>query len=826
MVLSRDPFIGRAASLQALDALALDAPLVTVSGPGGVGKTRLVLEWLHAADATAPARTVLVRLDGLDDAAAVYGAVAAAIDMPRTGGQPYVEAMVQWLHDTPLRLVLDNCEHVADTVTTLVQALLDGTRGVTVVATSRSPLGVAGEAHLRLAPLDEAGALELFVARALQRVPGFVPEGPSLAAIQAICRAVDGLPLAIELAAGWVAVLPAPDLAAQLAQGLALLQRRGALPARHATLADTMQWSHQLLSPAAQLLLQRLSAFPASFAVEALGPVSATGALAPDGILLALRELVEQSLVQFDLPSGRYRLLNTVRLFATALAQKAGEWDAVRDAHAAHFAALALQGRAVDFVPEDQWLPRLQAEVDNLHATLRTLLDAGRGTEALQLATALTTFWWTAGRHREGLGWVRAALAQAEAAPALLRAAAQFSLGFLGAHDTGDWILAAAELDQGLALLAQQQDDGADLLRGYLLCLRGECDNMASAPQAGLAQALEGAALIARHPQDRWGRGFAAWNVGFGHECAGDLPQAALRYAEVIASQRDNSLVVRMIGCQSLAGVLERQGRAAEAMPLFDEALQLCRQVGLLRLGDVHGSLARLLADCARVRVAADAEPDPARALAQEALVTAQALQDSAAATVAADVLARLAGPSRRQGVFRRQGSVWCLGLDEAEAMLPDSKGLRQLRHLLQVPGTEVAATELAAAADDMPREIGRGDAALDPKAIAQYRKRLRLLDEALALPADALDDAQREQVRQEHAFVSQELARSVGLGGRARRTGSANERMRVNVTRTLRAAIAEIEAAHPALGAHLAQSVRTGNFCRYHAAEDLRWQF
>lgn len=170
MVLSRDRFIGRAASLQALDALALEAPLITVSGPGGVGKTRLVLEWLKAGVDTAAGRTVLVRLDGLADAAAVFGAVAAAIDMPRTGGQPYVEAMVQWLHDTPLRLVLDNCEHVAATVGTLVQALLGGTRCVTVVATSRSPLGIAGEAHLRLAPLSEADALELFVARALQRV--------------------------------------------------------------------------------------------------------------------------------------------------------------------------------------------------------------------------------------------------------------------------------------------------------------------------------------------------------------------------------------------------------------------------------------------------------------------------------------------------------------------------------------------------------------------------------------------------------------------------------------------------------------------------------
>ncbi|WP_295535278.1 hypothetical protein [uncultured Pseudacidovorax sp.] len=826
MALTRGVFVGRAESLQALDALALSAPLVTVSGPGGVGKTRLVLEWLDAGGDAHSGSTALVRLDGLDDAAAVHGAVAAAIGMPRTGGQPYVDAMVQWLHDTPLRLVLDNCEHVADTVAALVQALLDGTREVTVVATSRSPLGIAGEAHLRLAPLAEADAFDLFIARALQRVPGFMPEGPSSSAIQAICRAVDGLPLAIELAAGWAAVLPAPDLAAQLAQGLALLQRRGALPARHATLADTMQWSHQLLSPAAQSLLRRLAAFPASFAVEAVAPVCANGALAPDGILLALRELVEHSLVQFDLPSGRYRLLNTVRLFATALAREAGDWDIVRQAHAAHFAALALGARAVDFVPEDRWLPRLQAEVDNLHATLRTLLDSGRGVQALELATALTTFWWTAGRHREGLGWVRAALGQAEDAPPMLRAAAQFGLGFLGAHDTGDWAVAAAELDQGLALLAPLQEDGADLLRGYLLCLRGECDNMAGAPQAGLARASEGAALIARHPQDRWGRGFAAWNVGFGHECAGDLPQAALRYEEVIASQRGNSLVVRMIGCQSLAGVLERQGRAAEALPLFDEALQLCRQVGLMRLGDVHGSLARLLADCARVRVAAGAEPDDALALAREALASAEALQDGAAATVAAEVLARLAGPSRRQGVFRRQGPVWCVGLDEAQAMLPDSKGLRQMRHLLQVPGEEMAAAELAAAADDAPREIGRGDPALDARAVAQYRKRLRLLDEALALPAEVLDDERRDEVRREHAFLSQELARSVGLGGRVRRTGSANERMRVNVTRTLRAAIAEIEAVHPALGAHLARSIRTGNFCRYQAAERVHWQF
>ncbi|WP_312794580.1 ATP-binding protein [Tianweitania sp.] len=822
----RDPFIGRAALLQELSALVQSSAFVSVIGPGGVGKTRLVLEWLAANERNEAKRTAFVRLDGLSDASAVLGAVAAAVGMPQTGGRPYPEAIVQWLCDTELLLVLDNCEHVIDEVTALVDALVTDTRKVSVLTTSRVPLSLVGEKQLRLRVLDEQAAIDLFVERASDRAPSLRLAGAALGAVQAICQAVDGLPLAIELAAGWTDIVPVNEIASQLSQGSDLLQRRGSRPTRHDTLDDTIRWSHALLTSSARLLLRRLAAFPSSFSLEAVAPVCAGEGLTQADVLPALRELVEHSLVQFDFSTARYRLLHMVRLFAAKLAQEAGELDTVRHTHAMHFSALAQRARAVNFVPEDTWLPELQGDVDNLHEALRTLLYEGRGVEALGTAVALTMFWWTASRHREGISWLRAALDQAGEAPVMLRAATQFSLGFLEAHDTGDWLNAAIELDRGLALLEDLDEPDADLLRGYHLCLRGECDIMAGSKDAGLRRAIEGAELIARYPEDRWGQGFAAWNVGFGHERLEEWEQAASRYESVIASQHEGSLVVRMIGYQSLAGVLERNGRSGAALPFYDEALALCERVGLERLGDVHGSQARLLADCARVRIVAREDPDRAKALAIKAEALAVRLQDGAAREIAECVLQRLATPLSHVSVFRQRDAVWIIQFDEHEAVLPDSKGLRQIRHLLQSPGIEIFASDLAAAADGEPREIGRGDPVLDAEAVAGYRKRLRLLERALALDEDALDVDRRASVLREHELVSQQLAKSSGLGGRARRLGSPQERMRVNVTRTLRAAVAQVEAACPALGQHLALSIKTGSFCRYQPPVSVDWKF
>lgn len=826
MIPGRDAFIGRDAALRDLDALSRSSPIVTITGTGGIGKTRLVLEWLSAGSRTDTCRAAFVRFDGLTGEAAVLGAVAAAVDMPQTKGRSYREAIAEWLRDVELVLVLDNCEHVVEEAAALIDALVSGPRKLRIVATSRVPFGLPDEVQVRLPVLDEAAALDLFRYLARRRAPEIVLEGKALDAARSICRAVDGLPLAIELAAGWADVLPVGEIAAQLGGGLEILQRRGPVTDRQATLTTTLRWSHALLSPRARLLLRRLAAFPASFELSAVAPVCAGDGLDSTDVLPALRKLVDHSLVQFDLRAARYRLLHTARLFAAELAREADEFETLRRRHAAHFTALAREARAADFVPEDTWLPRLQTEVDNLHGALATLLEAGCGVDALETAVALTMFWWTASRHREGIGWLRAALRQADGAPTMLRAAAQFGLGFLEAHDTGDWTEAALELDRGLALLAGLNEPGSDLLCGYLLCLRGECDIMAGDAEAGLKRCQEGADLIARHPEDRWGQGFAAWNVGFGFERLGEAEQAAAHYAQVVATQRDGSLVVRMIGTQSLAGIFEVRGKAAEALPLYDEALSLCNRVGLSRLGDVHGSLARLLADCARIRISAGTEPEQAKALALQAQATAESLQDAAAGAVAAEVLRMLATPTPEVGIFRRQAAVWVVGFGETQAMLPDSKGLRQLRLLLESPGDEISAADLSALADGEPREIGRGEPVLDREALTAYRKRLRALERLLAADEDALDEVQRERVRQEHDVVARELARQSGLGGRTRRLGSPQERMRVNVTRTLRAAIAEIEAVCPALGGHLARSVATGSYCRYRPVAAVEWLF
>ncbi len=396
----------------------------------------------------------------------------------------------------------------------------------------------------------------------------------------------------------------------------------------------------------------------------------------------------------------------------------------------------------------------------------------------------------------------------------MLRAAAQFGLGFLEAHDTGDWADAAHELDRGLALLAGLEAPGADLLRGYLLCLRGECDTISGDAETGLKRAQEGAELIARHPEDRWGQGFAAWNVGFGFERFGEPDRAADCYADVVATQRDGSLVVRMIGTQSLAGILETREQAAEAVPLYDEALALCRRVGC-RASATSMVRSRAFSPTAPASACwPGSNTTTRRRWPSKRKRQAERLQDMAAKAVAAEVLATMATPTQEIGTFRRQAAVWLVGLGDSQAMLQDSKGLRQLRYLLQSPGDEISVADLAVLADGEPREIGSGEPVLDREALAAYRKRLRALERLLAADEDALDDDQRERVRREHDVLARELARHAGLGGRTRRLGSPQERMRVNVTRTIRAAIAEIDTVCPTLGRHLAQSIATGSFC------------
>lgn len=833
-----ETFVGRAAALADIDSHFADARLVTIVGLGGVGKTRLATEWLRNQGSEFFGASAVARLEGVEDDFSLLGQIAAAVGMAHTDGKTYVAAIGDWLRGRDFLLVLDNCEHIAELVAPLVDELLGRVEDLSVLATSRRPLVLPLGAIVWLEPLPvpRAGAaatdlaknaaVSLFIGRARAQAPEFEITNEALEGIAALCRAVDGLPLALELAAGWIATVPVSEVLDQLDNGLAILQRLGTMPARHAKLTDTLAWSHSLLTQSSRVLLRRLAVFPAGCSLGAVQQVCVYCGLEAVDLLPALRELVECSLVRFDRAANRYHLFNTVRHFAIDHSSQSEDEDTLRTRHANYFRDLGLQGRDSNFVPESNWLPRLLPEVDSFHLCLGWLLKKGRAVEALELSVALTTFWWLASRHREGIRWLQATLAKDQGLT-VTRAAAHFSLGFLSAHDTGEWSIGAIELEKGIALLKTCTEDGADLVRGYLLCLRGECENMSGRPQTGLMLGTEGAVLVAKYPEDRWGQGFAAWNVGFGWERTGDLALAAKCYEDVVEHQRDASQLVLMIGCQSLARVRERQGDLTSALPLYDEALKLWEAMKLGRLGDVHGSRAQALVDCARVRVALGGiYLETARQLVHEATALAEDLVDKAASQEARVLQQAFAGKPARRGIFRRQGRMWLIGLDGCEAILPDTKGLRQLRLLLQSAGSEISAAELAAGADGEAREIDNGSPVLDALAISQYRKRLAALERVLELDDDLLDADRRRAALEEHRAISLELSRGLGLRGKARKIGSPLERMRVNVTRTLRAAICDIGNVLPELGKLLHAGMKTGGFCVFRPLDSISWQF
>jgi predicted ATPase len=394
-------FVGRERELAELRSLLGKARLVTLSGTGGTGKTRLALEFARGAEPTFEAGAALVELAELTDPRLIPDAIAASLDLRALPGQDLVDAVIGFLAPRRLLLVLDNCEHVLVAAASLVDALLRAAPRVTVVATSREPLRVAGEIVFRVPSLDipdpeqtirppqlrEYEAVSLFVERAAAVSPGFTLDGQNADDVARICFRLDGLPLALELAAGRVGALSPGAIAERLDDRFRLL-RAGNLagPTRQQTLTATLQWSHDLLEPDERILFRRLAIFAGSFELEAVEEVGAAGDdLEPARIADLLARLAEKSLVAVgEAGRGRrYRLLETVRMYARERLDEAGEWPLLAERHARW--ALALAER-------EQGSPRLDRDAANLRAALGYLLDTGSG-DAVQLAIALLPFW-------------------------------------------------------------------------------------------------------------------------------------------------------------------------------------------------------------------------------------------------------------------------------------------------------------------------------------------------------------------------------------------------------------------------------------------------
>jgi predicted ATPase/DNA-binding XRE family transcriptional regulator len=452
--------IGRDAELAHLTQI-LQQPatrLLTLTGAGGVGKTSLALA-LAAGLAPHYADGVwLVELATLADPALVPAAVGAALGLRDDPGQSALATLTARLQGRRALLVLDNCEHLLDACAALLADLLRACADLRALATSRERLALAGERLYRvpslaspdvqsLPPVERLAhypAVQLFLARAQAQQPDFALTAHTAPAVASICARLDGIPLAIELAAACVAILPVEIIAQRLDDRFRLLSRgpRDALP-RHQTLRALLDWSYGLLAAAAQALLAHLSVFAGGWTLETAEEVETAvhAGLSLGGeipaVLDLLERLIDASLVQAIDPSSpgesrRYRLLETVRQYAAGRLAERGEAQVVQRAHANHYLALAEDATSHLRGPEQRaWLARLDAEQDNLRAALTWTRDQDEIEPALRLAGALWSYWWTRGALAEGRGWLEPLLARAAMVSPAVRARALGGAGNL-----------------------------------------------------------------------------------------------------------------------------------------------------------------------------------------------------------------------------------------------------------------------------------------------------------------------------------------------------------------------------------------------------------
>jgi predicted ATPase len=494
-------FVGRAAEAQRLTALLRSARLVTVVGPGGVGKSRLCL---HIASAALSAGrfadgVVLVELSTVTDPALLASKVAAGLGLPERDAGQQRAAVLDHVRDRRMLLILDTCEHLVDACAAFSEALLRAAPEVTVLATSRQPFDAPGEHAFPVAPLPiEADAVELFAQRAAAAAPGFAVTAANRADVVRLCRRLDGMPLAIELAAARVRALSLRQICDSLNDRFRLLTggARNALR-RQQTLRASVDWSHALLTEPERTLFRRLGVFMGGFDLDAAQAVATTTEAEQFQILDQLSLLVDKSLVIADDDSAamRYRLLETMRQYALEKLSESGEADTVRDRHRDHYV-----GAAMALEDDDQRIVKwAEDEIDNLRAAHTWGLETSEFESALRLTSSLQRLWVTRGRMREGIAGFDRVFSDdryrdAEVEPAVwVRAVAYMAT-------LAAWISAPSSLERAQEALAAAREIGDKSL--IALCL-ASCGAVAYfSPEVARPYLME-AVSLARASGDR-----------------------------------------------------------------------------------------------------------------------------------------------------------------------------------------------------------------------------------------------------------------------------------------------------------------------------------
>jgi predicted ATPase/DNA-binding CsgD family transcriptional regulator len=419
-------FVGRSTELEALADLVRSSRLVTIAGPAGMGKTRLAIEVAGRLDGRA---VHFVGLAALTDDGLLVQEVAFRLGVAERPGEPLVETLAAELSGRSLVLVLDNCEHLVAASARLVETLLRACSELRVLATSLTPLRVPGEVVWRISPLSLPGrrpdaarrpaagseAVRLFEDRARLVRPEFAVEPANADAVAHVCRRLEGIPLAIELAAALLEAMSVQDVLSRLDERFRLLSAEGRAGGRHRTLRAALDWGHQLLDEQERRVFRRLAVFGGGFELRACEAVCAGDGVREDDVGGLVLRLVERSLLQADLQRSpaRYRLLEPIRHYASDRLAESGERPAVAERHAAYFLELAEESEREER-GDDQpgWLARVEAELDNLRIAL-AWYRARNATAGLRMASALSWFWVTRGHYVEGRAWLEGALSAA-----------------------------------------------------------------------------------------------------------------------------------------------------------------------------------------------------------------------------------------------------------------------------------------------------------------------------------------------------------------------------------------------------------------------------
>ncbi len=626
-------FVGRDADITQVRQLMTENRLVTLTGAGGVGKTRLAIQIAGQLSGEFGDGVWYVDLAPITDPDLVPITTARALGLPDQPGRSTMETLARFVADRRMLVVLDNCEHLLDASANLAVALLEACPGLTLVTTSREPIGIAGEVSWRVPSLPLADkAIELFADRACRARPDFVIDNANAATVTEICRRLDGVPLAIELAAARVRALSLTEILESLHDRFRLLTG-GARTAvrRQQTLRASVDWSHALLTGPERVLFRRLAAFMGGFDLVAAQNVCGGGDVERYQVLDQLTLLVDKSLVTAD-DSGsrtRYRLLETMRQYALEKLGESGEADNVRSRHRDYYTALAAELDAPAGREYEQRLEQADTEIDNLRTAFAWSRENSDVELALKLASSLQPLWQARSRVKEGLAWFDTALADLEAggaeAATAVRAAALADRAMLAV-----WLDDADCVDQAeqALTLARGSDDPALLARaltarGLAAATRTESGAPYFAEAIGLARDLEdrwrlsqilaGQARGSNHAADpcsiqapaEEGRDLAdaigdrynsrvfryclAWSQIHG----GELGRAATQITELLADARaahDGIMELQSIGGQGV--VLAYQGKAAAARAAADAAIKAAAEVGGAYAAYGHAALA------------------------------------------------------------------------------------------------------------------------------------------------------------------------------------------------------------------------------------------